>query len=155
MAPSIARSLRRNPTEGEQRLWSRLRHQQLDGFRFRRQVPLGPYVVDPACLPARLIVEVDGGQHGWQGARAAMRTAWLEAAGCRVVRFWNNDVLANSDGVIQRMREILAARPPRPCPARGAGERAVARGEGERAVLRPPRNAHSVSRPARTSGGAA
>jgi hypothetical protein len=75
-----------------------------------------------------------------------MRTAWLEAAGFRVVRFWNNDVLANSDGVIQRIREILEAPPPRPSPARG---------EGERAVARPLRNAHDVSRPARTSGGVA
>jgi very-short-patch-repair endonuclease len=146
MASSIARSLRRNPTQAEQRLWSRLRHRQLDGFRFRRQVPLGPYVVDLACLSARLIVEVDGGQHGWQGARDDMRTAWLEAAGFRVVRFWNNDVLANSDGVIQRIREILEAPPPRPSPARG---------ESERAVARPPRNEHDVSRPARTSGGVA
>src|SRR5262245_20868838 len=134
MASSIARSLRRNPTQAEQRLWPRLRHQQLDGFRFRRQVPLGPYVVDVACLSARLIVEVDGGQHGWQGARDAMRTAWLEAAGFQVVRFWNNDVLANSEGVIQRIREILEAPPPRPSPARGEGD---------------------VSRPAWTFGGVA
>jgi very-short-patch-repair endonuclease len=63
MASSIARTLRQNPTDAEQRLWSRLRGRQIDGCRFRRQVPLGSYVVDFACLAARLVIEVDGGQH--------------------------------------------------------------------------------------------
>jgi len=63
VVPNLARGLRRNPTEAEQRLWSRLRRRQLDGVRFRRQVPLGRYIVDFACLSARLVIEIDGGQH--------------------------------------------------------------------------------------------
>jgi very-short-patch-repair endonuclease len=104
MSIPIARKLRSNPTDAEMRLWSRLRRKQVDGHRFRRQVPLGSYVVDFACLEARLIVEVDGGQHG---ERDAARTAWLEAQGFRVLRFWNNDVLENTDGVIEAIRGAL------------------------------------------------
>jgi very-short-patch-repair endonuclease len=122
MASSVARGLRRNPTEAERHLWSRLRRRQLDGFRFRRQVPLGQYVADFACLSARLIIEVDGGPHDWGSKADATRTAWLEAAGFRVERFWNNDVLANPDGVLERIREALEHPPPRPSPARGEGD---------------------------------
>jgi very-short-patch-repair endonuclease len=75
-------------------------------------VPLGDYVVDFACLEARLVVEVDGGQHGEQGKRDAARTAWLEAQGFRVLRFWNNEVLGNTDGVIETIRRALGALPP-------------------------------------------
>ena len=112
MSVRIARRLRSNPTDAEKRLWSRLRRKQLAGHRFRRQVPLGTYVVDFACLEARLIVEVDGGQHGEQGKRDAARTAWLEAQGFRVLRFGNNDVLENTDGVFAAIRVALSALPP-------------------------------------------
>jgi very-short-patch-repair endonuclease len=91
----VARKLRLTPTDAEIRLWSRLRGKQLAGFRFRRQHPLGPYVVDFFCAEAKLIVEVDGGQHADDGEA---RTRWLEARGYRVIRFWNNDVLANTEG---------------------------------------------------------
>ena len=91
MLVAIARRLRRNPTDAEKRLWSKLRHKQLSGHRFRRQVPIGPYIVDFACLGARLIVEVDGGQHANQIERDNARTAWLGGQGFRVLRFWNND----------------------------------------------------------------
>jgi very-short-patch-repair endonuclease len=100
MASSIARTLRRNLTDAEQRLWSRLRHRQIDGCRFRRQVPLGPHVVDFACLAARLVIEVDGGQHAWRIEKDAARTSWLQANGFHVLRFWNNEVLGNLDGVL-------------------------------------------------------
>src|SRR6266849_6079578 len=79
------------------RLWSRLRRKQLEGFRFRRQHPLGPYVVDFFCPEAKLVVEVDGGQHADDGET---RTRWIEAQGYRLIRFWNNDVLANTEGVL-------------------------------------------------------
>ena len=110
MASSIARSLRRNPTEAEQRLWWRLRQRQLEGSRFRRQVPLGPYVVDFACLSVRLVIEVDGGQHGWRAEQDRLRTAWLEGNGFRVLRFWNNEVLGNMEGVLETIQRALQDR---------------------------------------------
>jgi very-short-patch-repair endonuclease len=105
----LARQLRRTPTDAEIRLWSRLRRQQLEGFRFRRQHPIGPYVVDFFCAEAKLIVEVDGGQHADD---SATRTRWLEARGYRVIRFWNNEVLANTEGVLITILDALRADPP-------------------------------------------
>jgi very-short-patch-repair endonuclease len=110
MACSIARTLRRNPTDAEQRLWSRLRGRQLDGCRFRRQTPLGPYVVDFACLAARLVIEVDGGQHSWRAEKDAARRSWLEVNGFHVLRFWNNEVLGNLEGVLETIRRTLQHR---------------------------------------------
>jgi len=126
MASSFARALRRNPPEAELRLWLRLRRRQLDGFRFRRQVPLGPYVVDFACLSARLVVEVDGGQHAWRHGEDATRMSWLEANGFRVLRLWNNEVFSNINGVLETIRGALRdsgdAPPPTPAlPRKGGG----------------------------------
>ena len=112
MSVANARRLRKTPTEAEMRLWFRLRRKRIDGRRFRRQVPLGSYVVDFACLEAKLVVEVDGGQHAERIDADAARTAWLEGRGYRVLRFWNNDVLANTDGVIETIRAALAGYPP-------------------------------------------
>ena len=106
MASPLARKLRRTPTDAEMRLWSRLRRKQLEGFRFRRQHPLGPFVVDFFCAAAKLIVEVDGGQHANDGDA---RTRWLEARGYRVIRFWNNAVLANTEGVLSTILGTLRA----------------------------------------------
>jgi len=111
MSPYV-QQLRSTPTDAESRLWSRLRRKQLDGFRFRRQQPIGPYIVDFFCPSAKLVIEVDGGQHAVLENDDARRTRWLEARGCRVVRFWNNDVLANTDGVILAILEALRADPP-------------------------------------------
>ncbi len=94
---SAARQLRRQMTDAEVALWQALRARQA-GARFRRQAPIGPYVVDFACFSRRLIVEVDGGQHS--AAADAARTAWLESQGFTIVRFWNNDVLGNPEGVL-------------------------------------------------------
>ena len=91
------------------RLWSRLRRRQVDGHRFRRQVPIGPFVADFTCLEARLIVEVDGGQHNMRALDDARRTAWLESQGFRVLRFWNNDVLTNLPGVPETIRMAVGA----------------------------------------------
>jgi very-short-patch-repair endonuclease len=85
----------------------RLRRKQLDGFRFRRQQPIGRYIVDFFCPDAKFIIEIDGGQHADQEQADAQRTHWLEEKGYRVVRFWNNDVLANTDGVLLRIRKLL------------------------------------------------
>ena len=100
---AAAHQLRWNQTDAEVRLWRRLRHWPMQGTHFRRQVPIGPYVADFACMAAQLIVEVDGSQHGVgeNVARDEARTRWLEAAGYRVIRFWNNDLISNMDGVLE------------------------------------------------------
>ena len=94
-------------TDAELRLWTRLRVEQIDGYRFRRQVPIGPYVVDFACLKARLVIEVDGGQHVQAKEQDDKRTAWLASQGFRVLRFWDNDVLTQTDGVLEAIRVAL------------------------------------------------
>jgi very-short-patch-repair endonuclease len=98
--------LRGNLTDAEQRLWRYLRQRQINGFHFRKQCPVGPYIADFACLSAKLIVEVDGGQHA-DSATDATRDAWFTAHGYRTLRFWNNDVLANTEGVLMTITEAL------------------------------------------------
>ena len=118
-----ARGLRRRQTDAERRLWARLRDRRLLGAKFARQVPIGAYVVDFCCRELKVIVELDGGQHAVQTRSDAERTALLEALGYRVLRFWNNEALANTDAVLQRIAQVLAVRPsPRPSPQRGEGE---------------------------------
>src|SRR5262249_28002322 len=90
-----ARKLRREMTEAEKRLWQMLRSRQTEGYRFRRQVPIGRFIVDFVCRAARLIVEIDGGQRGLLTEGEASRTRFLEREGYRVLRFWNNEVLDN------------------------------------------------------------
>ncbi|NJD89768.1 MAG: endonuclease domain-containing protein, partial [Betaproteobacteria bacterium] len=116
---AFARSLRRAPTEAENRLWYYLRDRRLSGAKFRRQVPIGPYVVDFLCVTASLIVEADGGQHSERAGYDEERTRYLEARGYRVVRFWNNDVIGNIEGVMQAIAMALT---PDPSPASGRGE---------------------------------
>jgi very-short-patch-repair endonuclease len=101
MASQTARSLRAHQTEVEKRLWSRLRDRGLFGLKFRRQVPLGPFVADFVCAEGALVIELDGGQHESSQGKDDRRTAWLESRGWRVVRFWNNEVNENIDGVLQ------------------------------------------------------
>ena len=108
------KKLRENGTDAERALWQRLRAKHLR-FRFRRQFLIGPYIVDFVCLRAKLIVEIDGGQHG--GERDTTRTDWLEKRGYKVLRFWNNDVLGNVDGVLSVIsEEIDRISPPPPAP---------------------------------------
>jgi very-short-patch-repair endonuclease len=94
----FARQLRREMTEAEDKLWRELRSRQLDRIKFRRQVPVGPYIADFACLEAALIVELDGSQHA-ESRRDAIRDAELKRRGFRILRFWNDDVLKDIDGV--------------------------------------------------------
>ncbi|MBM3528037.1 MAG: DUF559 domain-containing protein [Alphaproteobacteria bacterium] len=123
---AIARKLRSDSTNAEQRLWYRLRSRGLDGCKFVRQEPIGRYVVDFVCRERCLVIEVDGGQHA-DSAEDKLRDQWLRHNSYRVLRFWNNDVLTNMDGVLQVIAEALQAeRPPhptrfarRPLPARG------------------------------------
>jgi very-short-patch-repair endonuclease len=112
-----ARSLRQSETKAEKKLWFLLRNRQLKGQKFRRQHPIGPFVTDFCCTEAKLIVELDGGQHALLRRSDKTRTAYLEAQGYRVLRFWNNEVLGNLDGVLQRIALALAAyQRPSPCP---------------------------------------
>jgi very-short-patch-repair endonuclease len=96
-----ARELRNNPTDAERVLWSQLRFWQLDGYKFRRQQPLGQYIVDFICLEKRVVVEVDGGQHSQQVD--AERDTWLRDEGFIVLRFWNHEVLKN----IETVKEVI------------------------------------------------
>jgi len=109
--------LRRAMTDSERRLWSALRGRQLEGAKFRRQQPIGPFIADFVCQEHRLIVEADGGQHGDSPADAK-RTAFLEDKGYRVLRFWNNDILTNLSGVA----EVISAALSTPHPAQAAPE---------------------------------
>ena len=101
-----ARRLRRDATDAERRLWYRLRARQIDGAKFVRQEPIGPYVADFICRERHLIIEVDGGQHATD-PRDAVRDRWLSEQGYRVLRFWNNDVLANTEGVLESIAAAL------------------------------------------------
>jgi very-short-patch-repair endonuclease len=96
---NLARQLRSNMTDTERFVWQRIRKKQFAGHRFRRQHPLGPFIVDFVCLEARLVLEFDGGQHAIRREEDAARTRWLEEQGFRVLRFWDSDVFKEWDGV--------------------------------------------------------
>lgn len=119
-----ARALRNHGTDGERRLWRGLRHEQLGGHKFRRQYPLAGYIVDFVCIPARLVVELDGGQHLDALAYDERRTETLRREGYRVLRFWNDDVLLRTDDVVAEIFRVLGwghafrySRSRTPCPS--------------------------------------
>jgi len=105
----LARELRHASTDAERLLWSRLRNRRLERAKFRRQVPMGSYIVDFACLELRVIIELDGGQHAEPDHQLqdAERDRWLREQGFCVLRFWNNDVLINLDAVLEAIREKI------------------------------------------------
>jgi very-short-patch-repair endonuclease len=103
-----ARRLRRDATDTERKLWYQLRSRSIIGCKFVRQEPIGRYIVDFACRERRLIVELDGGQHA-DSTRDVARDQWLAEHGYRVLRFWNNDVMANIDGVLETIAAALNA----------------------------------------------
>jgi very-short-patch-repair endonuclease len=133
----IAKALRRRMTDTERHLWTQLRAHRLARWKFKRQQPIGPYIVDFVCFEARLVIEVaeklllrfphfrlpwrsDGGQH--QGSEAdRVREAWLEGQGFRLQRFWNNEVLNEMTAVLERIAEALSPSPP-PLSHEGRGE---------------------------------
>lgn len=120
-----AQQLRRDMTEIELLLWRQLRGRRLAGLKFSRQMPVGPYICDFMCRTVGLVVEVDGSQHGEAEAYDAARTRFIEAEGFRVLRFWNNDVLNNMDGVLERVAAAARSMPtPQPPPASGRGGKA-------------------------------
>jgi very-short-patch-repair endonuclease len=109
-----AKELRKRSTDAEKALWRSLRARQLEGLKFRRQQPIGKYIVDFACLETALIVEIDGGQHAEDVQRETDRTRdqWLEGEGFTVLRFWNHEVLANTEGVLEAIRQACQGLPP-------------------------------------------
>ena len=115
-----ARELRNNSTVAERLLWRHLRARQLGGVRFNRQVPIGAYICDFVARTPKLIIELDGGQHAAAAEHDRNRTTFLERHGYLVIRFWNNDVVENVEGVLQVVQEALRNRPS-PDPSRLAG----------------------------------
>ena len=116
----FARHLRKIPTVAERRLWSSIRHRQLAGCRFRRQAPIGTYIVDFVCFEKGLILELDGGQHARQIEEDEARTRWLQGEGFRVLRFWNNLVFEELEAVLEAISLALETTPhPNPPPQGG------------------------------------
>ena len=105
-----ARQLRKNLTEVEQFVWAKLRSRRFAGYKFRRQMPIGPYIADFVCLEARLILELDGGQHMEQKQYDMARTQWLQSQGFEVLRFWNHEVLEDWETVEEEIYRRLEAR---------------------------------------------
>lgn len=105
MSIQRARNLRKNLTPAERKLWQALRRRQIASVRFRRQVPIGPYVADFCSLERRIIIEIDGGQHARQSDADDRRSRWLGDRGFIVIRFWNNEVLQNPEGVLARISQ--------------------------------------------------
>ena len=125
---SRARRLRANMTDAERKLWQSLRRGSLNGFNFRRQHPVGPYTLDFYCPQLRLGIEIDGGQHAYQNVAANdhQRNQWLTTKGILILRFWNNDVLTNIEGVLAEIVRIATDRareltPSPPLPLSGGG----------------------------------
>jgi very-short-patch-repair endonuclease len=119
-------------TDAERKLWFALKDRRFQGLKFRRQVPVGPYIADFLCFDLRLVLEVDGGQHA-ESMRDAERDRWLADNGFRTFRFWNNDVLFNLDGVPRTIADSATPHPasrlrsPPPSPAKGEGKKELAR----------------------------
>jgi very-short-patch-repair endonuclease len=121
-ARARARALRQSMTEAERRVWQILRLHQMTGYKFRRQVPIGRYIADFVCHEARLIVEIDGGQHERSSPREAERSGFLQNEGYRILRFWNNEVLENLDGVHETIADELGRiTPTQTLPHQGGG----------------------------------
>jgi very-short-patch-repair endonuclease len=123
-----AQELRNGATDAERILWRHLSRRQLDGLKFSRQMPVGPFICDFLCRERGLMIELDGGQHAERAAADQRRTAFLQSQGLTVIRFWNNDVLTNINGVLEHILEALGPLPakfqrahPQPPPASGRG----------------------------------
>lgn len=102
----FARKMRQEPTKAEKLLWSHLRRNQLGGYKFRRQHPVGPYIVDFCCAEKKLVVEADGDVHAFQEKKDRERTKWLEAEGYRVLRFANSTILQQTEAVLETILAV-------------------------------------------------
>jgi very-short-patch-repair endonuclease len=115
MARQLAKSLRTQMTDAERRLWYRLRAHRFEGLKFKRQVPIGKYIVDFASLRMKIVVEVDGGQHA-ESKKDQVRDQFLNNQGFRVLRFWNNDVLRSTDEVLESISSVIQSSKQAPSP---------------------------------------
>ena len=106
-----ARSLRKRQTRAEELLWRKLRARQLEDAKFRRQVPIGKYIVDFISFEKKIVIELDGGQHAETAARDAERDAWLRGRGYNVLRFWDNEVFQNIEGILECIRKNVGSTP--------------------------------------------
>ena len=116
-----AKTLRANQTEAEQRLWYHLRAHRFIDLKFKRQKPMGCYIVDFVCVEHRLIIEIDGGQHAEQAGYDQHRDAWLRSQDYTVLRFWNHEVMHQLEGVLEQIRRTITLSPS-PSPTSGRGE---------------------------------
>ena len=123
----IAKLLRKNFTDAERALWKNLKAKQMEEYKFRRQEPIGSYIVDFVCHAKRIVIEVDGGQHFIERERDEERDRWLRGQGYSVLRFWNNEVLRNIDGVLEVVRDRLK-HPPLTPPIKGGGRETPIKG---------------------------
>ena len=117
----IAKNLRKRSTHAEILLWRHLRAKQLEGLKFKRQQPVGNYIVDFVCFKKQIVIEVDGGQHAIEKDKDKERDRWLEGQGFRVLRFWNNEVVVNIEGVLEVIRGSCLNHPPLTPPIKGGG----------------------------------
>jgi very-short-patch-repair endonuclease len=126
----MAKNLRKRPTEAEKLLWKHLKANQFEGFKFRRQQPIDNYIVDFVCFVNRVVIEVDGGQHAIEKEKDIERDNYLKKHGFKILRFWNNDVLANISGVLEVIRRNCLSHPPLTPPVKGGetGEEASYQG---------------------------
>ena len=106
-----AKGLRRNMTDAERLLWRSLKAKHLDGLKFRRQEQIGRFIVDFVCYENGVVIEADGGQHAVEREKDEERTQWLNLQGYTVLRFWNNDILTNTDGVLAAIRAVCQEAP--------------------------------------------
>jgi very-short-patch-repair endonuclease len=125
---TIAKKLRKRQTEAEKRLWRHLKAKQLEGVKFRRQEPFGKYIVDFASFDRKLVIELDGGRHADE-MRDAGRDAWLGTQGFKVLRFWNNEIFENFDGVLEEIRRRVVSHPPPAPPIQGGGSTTRKKGD--------------------------
>jgi very-short-patch-repair endonuclease len=128
MSNQRARALRKRLTDAERLLWRNLRNRELGGWKFRRQYPVGPFIVDFICVEKNLVIEVDGGQHAENDELDLQRSAYLNKMGCQVFRFWNNQVLQETEAVLEAIFAILAdgkQNSPSPQPSPPLGERGI------------------------------
>ena len=118
----LAGKLRKRQTNSERKLWSQLRAKKMEGMKFRRQQPIGIYIVDFICFEKRLIIELDGGQHMMPATKDKTREAWLRQQGYKVLRFWNHEIFENFTGVLNSIRDKVIPTPSPSSPPLKGGE---------------------------------
>jgi very-short-patch-repair endonuclease len=134
---SLVKNLRKNQTEAERKMWRHLKSRALAGYKFRRQCLIGPYIADFVCFEKMIVIEIDGGQHADRLQRDLRRTQYLESRNFKVIRFWNNEVLTNTDSVLSAILATLINSPSSPT--------LLPLGEGSKAIKpRPEFKTHAV-----------